>query len=734
MARFVNSFEIEVPELTADLYDIDPQPVDDFPLLNTHAVNVANTVDGKAHWYNQDGRYFIAVLGADHQEDDPIRSEGGAQLTFDHEVDFDLTRWRDFKVLQRALTEELQWYLEEYQGYWFDSTRNTFYRDERETVIDGFDVHSGVRIRFGYHDSPLLTADPTVGSFGSRTLADYLSDEDWGLERVRRELIGETFLQLGTERRTCTLVGVFENTTVSETSPDPYDDSVIASIRDRHGEEWANRIDESEPTVQIRYGRSDWYPAAPSLLRFAPSEERPDEISQLATLSPRERWAKIEEFHDLIDHINIGTLHADLSEEPIRQGMGAYGYPVLTFGQDPATEMAIGRPNISFDRSDLTEEYWNPAKQGYLETVGPRKTYDESFDMVVFFGEGYHDDAVDTYHQVREYIEEYLGLVLSDRPGRVNYDDTRELEDWIRNSRRNVDAGFGYLPEHAEDPYHQLIDVLDGRPLQSLTEEKLRDARHTGNENDVISNTAVGLAVKLGVIPYTIENQLGTDAYLGLSVTGLDNTVASGVLISGDSNQILYQTEEQRPAGRSTVTKKGVAKEILVRAVQDATADPHSGFDQLGSLTIHRNGYLGDEEKVGIREGVDFLKSNDYVTDSFEWVGVDIQESHPHRVFDDDGMPRMGAYAQLDEETILIVTTDAPRLEQGTPQPLFCQIADSDGEFDMYSVGRDVFFLSELNWGAPSQGIKDPLTVYLTREMNRRLSHGSVSRLGYPPF
>jgi hypothetical protein len=97
-------------------------------------------------------------------------------------------------------------------------------------------------------------------------------------------------------------------------------------------------------------------------------------------------------------------------------------------------------------------------------------------------------------------------------------------------------------------------------------------------------------------------------------------------------------------------------------------------------------------------------------------------------------MPDMGSYAQLDDETVLIVTTDAPRLGEGTPQPILCEISVEEGDFDIYSVGRDAFYLSELNWGAPSKGIKDPLTVYLTRRMNSRLSHDRVSRLTYPPF
>lgn len=731
MGRFINSFEIDVPSVTADLYDIDPQPNDNYSLLNAHATILERNVGGRARWYNQGGRHYIAVIGAE-RDYGTIQSADGAELEFAHESELDFSVWSDFKVLQEAIIEELKDDLEA-DNYWYDSTRNTFYHEDREARIEGYDVHPGVEVRISHHDRPLITLDPTLGAFGSRTLADYLNDPDWGIDRVNDELVGRTFIYQTSERSSCTVTGVFENTTVSEIPPGRFDNETLDEIESRHGKRYADSIDPSEPTVKIQYGNSDWYPAAPSLLLFAPSEDRPDEISQRATFGPQERWQRVEDFRELIGDISIGSIQTDISPSSVRDGISAYGYPVLTFGDDPSTEMAIGRPNISFDGSELTQEYWNPAKQGYLEQVGPRRTFDQDFSVAVLFPEGTEDEALSAYQQVREYVEEHLGLILSDRPGRVNYEDPREVEEWQR-SLEDVDAGFGYLPEYDEDVYHKLIEILEGKPLQSLTATNLRSAQRSGHEADVISNTAVGLGVKLGVIPFSIENQLDTDAYLGLSVTGRDRTVASGVVVSGTDNQILYQTEETNPTGRSTVTNQGMAKQILIRAVQGAVNDPRSGFDQLSSLTIHRNGYLGDDEISGLKEGVEYLKSNDFVTESFEWVGVDVQHSPTYRIYDDDGMPDMGSYAQLDDETVLIVTTDAPRLGEGTPQPILCEISVEEGDFDIYSVGRDAFYLSELNWGAPSKGIKDPLTVYLTRRMNSRLSHDRVSRLTYPPF
>jgi hypothetical protein len=40
MDRFINSFEIDVPSVTADLYDIDPQPNDNYSLLNAHDTDI----------------------------------------------------------------------------------------------------------------------------------------------------------------------------------------------------------------------------------------------------------------------------------------------------------------------------------------------------------------------------------------------------------------------------------------------------------------------------------------------------------------------------------------------------------------------------------------------------------------------------------------------------------------------------------------------------------------------
>lgn len=593
MGLFVNSFKIDLPSIDADLYSVDPQPEGDkYSVLNSHTKDLEETVGGKGRWYRSGDDYVVAIIGPDRREYDTLHS-AGAELSYADTIELDPATEGGFGVIERALTKGLQWYLETYHDHWYDSVRKAFYQTDTLDTVEGFDLYSGIDVRFGYHNRLLFTLDSTIGLMGTQTLADYLAD--WGQDRTQAEFVGEGFIQDGPERRSCTLDGIYSNITVSDPSPDPWGDPVLEVIRDDYGSKWAEKVEPTEPLVKVRYGRRDkWYPAAPSLLYPSPGDDRPDSISERAAKAPVDRWEAIETFLDVIGHIQMGNVEAPVTQSPIRSGTGTYGYPVLTFGQEPSTEMALYRPNISLDHSpDLEPRFWNPAKEGYFEEVGPRDSFDDEIRVAVFYAEGDESEAREVYEDIREYAKRFMGINLSERIGRINFEDERLLDEFEEESRENIDAGFAYLPEYDEATYHRLIDLLDGRPLQSLTATKLRSKRRSGNEEDVLTNTAIGLGVKLGVVPFTIEDQLGTDAYLGMSVTGYETKVASAVLISGKNGRIVYQSRDPRPSGRSTVTNKGIMQEFLKEAVKRADDSPHIPGDTLDSLAVHRNGFLG---------------------------------------------------------------------------------------------------------------------------------------------
>jgi len=733
MGRFLNSFTVELSDASAELYEINPKPEAEgdalFSLLNAHAERLRDEVGGRAHWYRLDGTWFVAVVGARDRRK-TVESVNRQDLHRHGEIELDFSRDSDFKLIQRAIFDALESEIGRSDDYWFDNRRyrKRVYAENAEWNLRGFDVYPGVKLRLDAHDGLTLTLDPTLGTHSSKTLADYLADDSWSRGRIEAEL-DDQFVFERPDRRTVTLVDILEEP-VSEVEVED-GKSVLKYARQEYGDRFAERIDDTEPTVLVSFDSGDIYSAAPSLLRYAPTDKRPDEVSQLAAFGPEERWQRTREFLDVVRGFEIGDVDVTVDTDPIGREVSRYGYPTLWFGRDEAVKMAVGMENRTRPGQKITEEYWNPIKSGYLEKFGPRRTFGDLIETALVFPDEEYEAALEAYESIRNYAEEKLGLRLNERPAPFAYDVEEDVAE-LREVSEPFDITLGFLPEFDEESYYRLIDVLDGHPLQVVTQTGIED--RNGHDEDVVENTAVGLAAKLGVVPFTIEGQLSTQAYLGFNADGGDRGTASAVMLSGETNEIIYRTENQNPTNRSSVTDRSQAKKIVRDALREVVDGDRSDIDEFESLTIHRNGFFGNEEIEGIEETIERLRDTEYLADDFEWAGVEVTHRSPHRLYADEGMPEMGAHARLGDNTVVVVTSDAEQLPQGSPQTLRCHVKAAEGDFDAFQAGRDVFFLSELNWGSPSKGTKDPITVSLTREMNRRLGHNWVSNLRYPPF
>lgn len=733
MGRFLNSFAVELSDASAELYEIHPEPQaeDDalFSLLNEHAEQLRDEVGGRAHWYRLDDTWFVAVVGA-HDRRKAVESVNRQELHHNGEIDLDFSRDSDFRLVQRAIFDALESQIEQSDDYWFDNRRyrRRVYAENSERNLSGFKIYPGVRLRLDAHEELTLTLDPTLGTHSSKTLADYLDDDAWSRGRIEAKL-DDQFIFEKPDRTTVTLVEILEEPVSEVEARDG--DSVLDFADKEYGNQYAERIDKTEPTALINIGGGKLYHAAPSLLRYAPTDKRPDEVSQLAAFEPEERWRRTQEFLNVVRGIKIGDVDVMIDTDPVSREVHRYGYPTLRFGRDQAVEMAIGMENQTRPGQEITEEYWNPIKSGYLEKFGPRRTFGTLIETALVFPDKRDEAAFDAYESIKNYAEENLGLNLEDQPASFAFDVERDVTE-LREDPGQFDITIGFLAEYDEEDYYKQIDVLDGHPLQVVTQSNIEDG--SGHDDDVVENTAAGIAAKLGVVPFTVEGQLSTQAYLGFNADGGDRGAASSVMVSGETNEIIYQTESQNPTGRRSVTDRSEAKKIVRDALRKVVKDGSSGIDQFESLTIHRNGFFGNEEIEGIEETVERLRDTEYLADDFEWAGVEVTHRSPHRLYADEGMPEMGTHARLDDDTVVVVTSDTEQLPQGSPQTLRCHIKAAEGDFDAFQAGRDVFFLSELNWGSPSKGTKDPITVSLTREMNRRLGHSWVSSLRYPPF
>lgn len=729
MDRYLNAFPVELSDFTAELYEVKPQPTaeghEQFEQMDAHARELVRRVGGYAHYYSLGGTWYAAVVGP-RDRSEVIESIGRRDLHYHTEIRLDPGRESDREVLNRVFFDALGDHLERAGEFWLDDTSGgkRVYTTEPEQTVSGFDVCPGAKLRLDGDDGLLLTVDPTLTVRGEETLADFLRDDAVSTDEILNEKDSRYIFEKN-DRGTVTLVDVLDET-VAECETDG-GRSVLEYAQQEYDDRYADRIDPEEPAALVSYGPGKDYPAPPSLLRYNPINY-PDDVSQAASFDPPERWERTRRFRRVVEQFDIGEVSVEIDSEPVERDELHYSYPVLAFGAEETVEMALKRENRTRQQGEITREYWNPIKGGYLRKFGPRRPVRGAVETAIVFPERYEEEALDFYEDLYEHASGSLDLALERRPAEFALDEPTDRDE-LRDEPERFDAVVALLPEYDEETYHRMIGDVDGRPLQVVT----REALHGSQREAVVQNAAAGLATKVGVVPFSLKpDQLSSQAYLGLNVDGGERGTASAVVISGDTNEIIYQTEREEPTGRSSVPTAERAKRIVRDAIREVLEDDSVGT--LERLTIHRNGFFGTDEEEGIEEGIDQLRSRNLLPDDFQWVGVEVTHNSPHRLYDDDGMPRMGSQARLGDETVVVVTTDTARLRQGSPQTLRCDIAAGTGDFGTYQVGRDVFLLSELNWGSPSEGVKDPITVSLTREMNRRLSHEEVSKLRYPPL
>jgi len=237
------------------------------------------------------------------------------------------------------------------------------------------------------------------------------------------------------------------------------DRSVLKFVRQEYGDRYAERIDADEPAVLVSFGRGDLYPAAPSLLRYAPTDKRPDNVSQLAAFKPEERWRRTQEILDVVRGLEIGDVDVTVDTDPMRKEVSRYGYPILWFGRDETVKMAVGMENRTGQGQEIGEEYWNPIKSGYLEKFGPRQTFGDLTETALVFPDEEDEAAFEAYESIKNYTEEKLGMRLSERPAPFAYDVEEDVVE-LREDREQFDITLGFLPQFDEEDYYTLIDIL----------------------------------------------------------------------------------------------------------------------------------------------------------------------------------------------------------------------------------------------------------------------------------
>lgn len=712
MSQFVSSFPIAVPDVSAKIYGISAElPADPYSELDHYENVLASRTWGQAHRLRgSDGDWYLAVFGHDHEPAELEVDGITLQLEGNATLDAETPRYRN--VLAQALRESFGSFLTSVLDYWEYNEYANFYDDEPHRTVTGddatYEMYRGVRTSIDYREGSgfMLSADPTRKFLDERTLAGRLSDQGKS-EIINRFGGGKRYFFFDRPEPQPVRLHTISDTKVSDETMtiDGEPTSVLSFVEDEYGSEYAGKVDPNESLAKIKYsadGRT--YDAAPSLLRLIPNQE--EATTQASTLDAADRWREIEEWKRPIHYIQLGDQTADVGDEPISDDIDTFEFPSLSFGQGEILQ--IGSSDLT-SSGEVTRDNWEYRVLDYLEEFGPkRKPMDEPW-VAVLHTDSTRETAFEAFDTVSDYLETYTGVELKAHPGGASFESRGELDEWRTDFADKVTGAFAYLAGDSETPYYDVINAVNGKPVQHLRHENYRQERNR-DQSYSLRNTATDLASKLGIRPFLLDDGLNADVAIGLSVTGDQQTTACSVTVSGETGDVIDWTDRPHGRGNDQVTNHDLAEKLIGDGIVSATEQTDSSID---SLVIHRNGTYGNEELSGIESAIEGLKAEGYIDSDFSWSAVELRDSTSYRIYSEGGdrACRTGAYARIDESTILLSPSGGEYTYQGTPRTFQVRRKAGTGDFDIVGVGKDVFDLSFLVWWSPGSKISDPITT-----------------------
>ena len=719
MGQFLSSFNISLPEIPAKIYEISAELPDNPYSELAHFENIlSNQSWGEAHSIRgADGDWYIAVFGHEHEPEEV--DADGITLSLEYRTTLDPENPRHRSALEQALRNGFASYLTSGLDCWEYNERGNFYEADPIQTVRGdeanYEMFRGIRTSIDYRTGSgfMLSLDPTRKFVDEQTLA----------ERLETQGESEIIDKFGNSRRyfffdrpepqPVLLHSISDAVVTDETMMiDGEPTSVLSFVENEYGSEYAGKIDPNEPVVKYKYsGGTRTYDAAPSLLRLIPEQE--EATTDASTLEAHERWKEVQEWMRPIHYIRLGDHEADVADEPISDVIDTFDFPALSFGTD--TVLEVGSSDLT-GSGNVTRDNWTYKTLDYLEEFGPkRKPMDEPW-IAVLHTDSTRQTAFEAFDDIREYIKRYADLELKERPGGVSFESRSEYDQWKEEFAPKVTGAFAYLTGDSQTDYYDVINAVNGKPVQHIRHENYQQERNR-EKSYSLRNTATDLASKIGVRPFLLENGLHADVAIGLSVTGDQNTTACSVTVSGDSGNVIDWTKQPHGRGDSTVDDFDHAEKLIGDGIVEAINRNDGSVD---SLVVHRNGTYGNEEIAGIQSAVDSLKQEGYINDDFSWSAVELRDNTSYRIFSDNTNSecRTGAYAKVDESTMMLAPSGGEYTSQGTPRTFRIQEKAGTGDINITEIGQDVFALSFLVWWSPDSKISDPITTRYPAEMH----------------
>ena len=480
-------------------------------------------------------------------------------------------------------------------------------------------------------------------------------------------------------------------------------------------------VQASTPVVRVSFrGLQYPQPVAADRVRIRVMNENvPQSVSDRDKISPDERRRTLAEFWARLKGNPLAPVAPGFSDgmwRPSRRHIVDFAIPRLLFGSNEVLE-APKQADAKCYREHYQQRLVHLKRHGcyrvppnmtrklycaYPNQIGRQAPERLSSDIVSALHELTgkemtaellsYDTVIQAAQQLRDADRSGMVLFILNEEPTAYYDAAFQLPSWRikRVTVGTLDEHHGYLTKGALDRSSRSVTLERGR--------KRWDA--------FVWLVMLDVAQLLDVVPYGIDSAGCYEAQLVIDVGYEGRHFALSLLITRQAGKV--------PDFRiiSHVYPKGDRQEsINPRILTDAILDLFGKcfpkkFDSIKSLLVMRDGRIVDQEAKGLNDAIGQLKQRDYLPNDarVDWVEIHKDTMKSIRIWNvkDDRSAEnalLGIGVQLNPRMIVVATTGAPTLSQGTAEPIL--IVGNGHCSDMVEAARANFWGAQMNWSSP---------------------------------
>lgn len=500
------------------------------------------------------------------------------------------------------------------------------------------------------------------------------------------------------------------------------DQTVRNKYHDKNGITGKKLLNE-EPVAEVKlYKEHDEVEYVPlSCLQYTPDlDEIKDEFDEIPFsediyISPEDRFHKIQRYLAYLQNIEFGRYKEKIS-------LSFVDTPSPASGEFELPPLRFRSPEPIYQPKNMGEKL-KYIKIKYLRKIGYYRKPDLDKIILIHRKSFASEDVNQLKNNLLKNFKDYnLNFTKDNFDVVSNLTNVEDLRSLVKKLDEDSLVGIIPLVNDRDLDYKEVKEVLNENhiPSQAVREDTIRGlAVESSRYKGVIQNLVAGIVTKGNGIPWILANKLSHSMFIGVDSGGPENKRAwATAYVFDEYGEKIHVTNPRYYA------KEGIPKDDFKKLVLDATnrkLSENARTHRLDGITIHRDGFLTNSEKYGLEAALNTLKLENKVSENFSCMAVNIKKSANYRLFSDAKghimNPRMGSYYVIDSKRAFISTTGEPLLSKPTSKPLLVEVVSIHGKFNIIDALKDIFYLSELNWGSPTSAIKLPVTTYYADKM-----------------